>query len=82
MTNFLKLSALTLTTLSVLLLMGCEDKPAETTGEKVDNAIENAGDKIEDAGDNIDNFMDDTGNSIEDACEKTKEAAGVNDTDC
>ncbi|MCB1800788.1 MAG: hypothetical protein KDI82_03775 [Gammaproteobacteria bacterium] len=39
---------------SLLLLSACEQEgPAERAGEKIDNAIESAGDKIEQAGDKI-----------------------------
>jgi hypothetical protein len=31
-------------------LAGCEKGPAERTGEKIDNAAKNVGEKVEDAG--------------------------------
>ena len=38
---------------------GCDDKgPAETAGEKIDNAVESAGEMVEDAGDKIEDATD------------------------
>lgn len=43
----------------VIALVGCDsnDGPAEKAGAKVDNAIDDAGDKIEDAGDKIEDKL-------------------------
>jgi len=39
---------------TLLTLTGCEQQgPAETAGEKIDNAMESAGEKMEKAGDSI-----------------------------
>lgn len=51
---FVRTMGMILVLSSLLLLSACEqDGPAERAGEKIDNAIESAGDKIEQAGDKI-----------------------------
>lgn len=51
---FLRVLGLTAVVSSLLLLTACEqDGPAERAGEKIDNAVESAGDKLEQAGDKI-----------------------------
>lgn len=47
-------------------LTACEKGPAETAGEKIDNAAENMGDKIEDATDNAGDKVEEAGDAIED----------------
>lgn len=45
-------------------LVGCEkDGPAESAGEKMDEAYENSKDSVEDA-------MDEAGDKMEEACDK------------
>jgi len=45
---------LALTAALIAVLAACEqDGPAEQAGEKIDNAVESAGDKLEQAGDKI-----------------------------
>ncbi|TQV78806.1 hypothetical protein FKG94_12350 [Exilibacterium tricleocarpae] len=39
-------------------VVGCEEGPAEEAGEKIDRALDDAGDAVKDAG-----------NAVEDACE-------------
>lgn len=42
------------------VLTACDnDGPAEQAGEKIDNAVEHAGDKMEQAGDKIEDKADD-----------------------
>ncbi len=43
-----------------MMLTGCDtnDGPAEKAGEKVDNAVDNAGNKLEEAGDTLKEKMD------------------------
>lgn len=65
----MKMSKLLVTVLAVLFALGltaCEKGPAETAGEKIDNAAETAGDKIEDATDNAGDKLEEAGDKIED----------------
>jgi hypothetical protein len=53
-------------------LAACDnDGPAERAGEDIDNAVDDLRDNSRDLG-----------NKIEDQCEKLKEEAGTDDTDC
>lgn len=65
---------LLLSTLAVVFVFGlaaCEKKgPAETAGEKMDNAAEKMGDKIENATDKAGDKMEDAGDKIEDKTDK------------
>ena len=66
-TKNLKLAALTFLTLMVVGLAGCEKKgPAETAGEKIDNAAEKAGDKIDHAVNKAGERLDEAGDKIKD----------------
>ena len=67
------MKALTLLSITTLILAGsiitgCEanEGPAEKAGEKIDNAMENTGEKI-------DNAVENTGESIEEAGDKLRE---------
>jgi hypothetical protein len=55
----LKNLMLSATAAMIFSLVGCEsDKgPAEKAGAKIDNAVEEAGDKIEDAGDKVEDKL-------------------------
>ncbi len=64
--NINKLSILVLTLLMTIGLAACEKGPAETAGEKIDNAAENLGDKVEDATDNAGDKLEEAGDKIED----------------
>lgn len=64
--NINKLPIVALALLMTIGLASCEKGPAETAGEKIDNAAENAGDKIEDATDNAGDKMEEMGDKIED----------------
>ena len=64
--NFNKLSIVTLALLMTIGLVACEKGPAETAGEKIDNAAENFGDKVEDATDNAGDKLEEAGDKIED----------------
>lgn len=50
------LSALIITFLSVITLGSCREQ--KTTEDKVENAVENAGDAIEDAADDVEDAVD------------------------
>ncbi|MES2500298.1 MAG: hypothetical protein V4570_07165 [Pseudomonadota bacterium] len=64
--NTNKFSIATLAFLLAIGLTACEKGPAESAGEKMDNAAENAGDKIEDATDNAGDKLEEAGDRIED----------------
>ncbi len=57
-----------------LLMVGltaCEKKgPAETAGEKIDNATERAGEKMDNAAEKAGNKMEEAGDKIEDKTDK------------
>ncbi|MBU3821818.1 hypothetical protein KO566_07075 [Flavobacteriaceae bacterium XHP0103] len=59
-----KVALVLITVLSLTAFYSCREK---TTGEKVEDAIENTGDAIEDA-------ADDTGDAIEDAADEVEDA--------
>lgn len=48
MNAFKKLSLVTMVLTFPLLLAGCDDGPAETTGEKIDKTMTDMGNKVED----------------------------------
>ena len=51
------LAALAMT--ASLVLTGCDEQgPAETAGEKIDNAVESAGEMAEEAGDKVEDATD------------------------
>lgn len=55
----LKVLILTLMTVTVWPIAGCEDRGTfEEAGEEIDEALEEAGDEIEDAGDKIEDATD------------------------
>lgn len=71
--------------LSLTLLAGCEEGPAESAGEEIDQAIENGQEMLEDAveveegpaedaGEEIDEAIEDGQESLEEAAEETEEA--------
>jgi hypothetical protein len=64
--NINKLPIAALALLMIIGLASCEKGPAETAGERIDNAAENAGDRIEDATDNAGDKMEEAGDKIED----------------
>ncbi len=64
--NMNKLSIAALALLFAIGLSACEKGPAETAGERIDNAAENAGDKIEDATDKAGDKLEAAGDKIED----------------
>lgn len=64
--NFNKLSIVVIALLMSIGLAACDKGPAETAGEKIDNAAENLGDKIEDATDNAGDKLEEAGDKIED----------------
>lgn len=44
---------------ALLPLTGCDQGPAEETGEVIDDAIDDTGDAIDDAADDVDDAIDD-----------------------
>lgn len=52
------LTTLFLTTLALSGLSGCDEGPAESAGEKIDRAVDDAGDAIEDAADEVEDAVD------------------------
>lgn len=65
----MKMNQLSIVTITLLLAIGltaCDKGPAETAGEKIDNAAESMGDKIEDATDNAGDKVEEAGDAIED----------------
>jgi vacuolar-type H+-ATPase subunit H len=53
-------------------LGGCPEQegPAERTGEKIDEAVEDAGEKMEEAGEEAGEKMEEAGDKIEDSADK------------
>jgi len=82
MTFIRKLSNSLIIFVAIFSLAACSDDKAETTGEKVDEMVHDAGDAMEDAGDKIDEMATDAGNAIEDACENVKDNVNADDKDC
>jgi len=69
----MKMNQLSIAAIALLLALGvtaCNKGPAETAGEKIDNATENMGDKIEDATDNASDKVEEAGDAIEDKTDK------------
>jgi hyperosmotically inducible protein len=65
--NARKILLTTLATVFIFGLAACEKKgPAETAGEKIDNAAEKMGDKIENATDKAGDKLESAGDKIED----------------
>lgn len=57
--------------LMVVGLAACEKKgPAETAGEKLDNAVEKAGNKLDNAAEKAGDKMEAAGDKIEDKTDK------------
>ncbi len=58
--------------LFVIGLSSCPDQegPAERTGEKIDEAVEDAGKKMEEAGEEAGEAMEEAGDKIEDSADK------------
>jgi len=49
-------------------LVACEKEgPAERAGEKIDDAVEEAGDKMEQAGEKVDDTVEEAGDKVEQA---------------
>lgn len=56
-------------------LVGCgNDGPAERAGEKVDQAIENSGEKMEEAGEKANEAIEESGDKLEETGENMKES--------
>ena len=56
--------------MGAVILQGCEEQgPAESAGERLDNAAENLGDNVDDAGDNLRDAADDAQDAAEDAAD-------------
>ncbi|UUO23717.1 iron-containing alcohol dehydrogenase [Colwellia sp. M166] len=75
MTFIKKISSLLIISVAVFGLAACSDDKAETTGEKVDEMVHDAGEAAENAGDNVGDMVDDAGNALEEAGEKASDMA-------
>lgn len=75
MKKLLKNSALICCVLGLsLAFQACEQEgPAEKTGEKVDNMMEDAQESLEEAGEKVGDMVEQGGEKIEDAGEKMQE---------
>ena len=82
MTFIKKLSTTLITSIAIFGLAACSGDKAETTGEKVEEMVHDAGHAMEAAGDKVSEMATDAGNAVEDACEKAKEGVKAEDTDC
>ena len=57
------------------ILAGCEKQgSAEKAGEKLDNAVTEAGEKIEEAGEKLDNAVEESSEKVEEAGKKLDNA--------
>ena len=66
-TKNLTIAILSVLTLMVVGLAGCEKKgPAEAAGEKLDNAVKKAGEKIDGAANNAAEKLNEAGDKIKD----------------
>lgn len=67
-----KLFFILITGLFMVGLGGCPEQegPAERTGEKIDEAVEDAGEKMEEAGEEAGEKMEEAGDKIEDSADK------------
>jgi hypothetical protein len=66
-----KLFLIFITSFFMIGLNGCpEEGPAERTGEKIDEAVEDAGEKMEETGEKAGEAMEEAGDKAEDATDK------------
>lgn len=66
-----KLFLVLITAFFIIGLSGCpEEGPAERAGEKIDEAVQDAGEKAEETGEKAGEAMEEAGDKAEDAADK------------